>query len=166
MMKRIALIAIGSLLTCLIATDGWAQGMSSESFDKLKKLEGNWKGVKPDGEPVDVSYNITSGGSAIVETLMPEGEPDMVTVYHMDGEKLIMTHYCSAGNQPRMEVSSTNDGYLDFTFVDATNLKSKSEGHMQGLKIVFVDENHFNQAWTWSKDNEEMPSTFKYEREM
>jgi hypothetical protein len=165
-MKRIAMITLGVFVGCLVATNTWAQEMSSHNFDKLKKLEGEWQGVKPDGSKVTATYKVMSGGTAIIETMEPEGEPDMITVYHMDGDKLMLTHYCSAGNQPRMIASVTEGGNLDFRFKDATNLKDKSEGHMEGLKIVFTDDGHFNQVWTWSKSDEEMPTTFKYERIM
>lgn len=165
-MKQITLIILGTLLSCLFATESWSQGTATDNFERIKKLEGQWKGVKPDGKKVVVTYEIMSGGSAIVETLMPAAEPNMVTVYHLDGDKLMMTHYCSAGNQPRMVASNAEDGSLNFNFVGATNLKDKSEGHMQGLEVVFLDENHFNQVWIWSKENEEIPSTFEYERIM
>ncbi len=78
----------------------------------------------------------------------------------------MMTHYCSAGNQPRMKATVTEEGDMDFQFVDVTNLKSKSEGHMTGLRIDFVDENHFNQVWTWSKGDQTKPNTFKFERKV
>ncbi|MDR8393971.1 hypothetical protein NC796_22645 [Aliifodinibius sp. S!AR15-10] len=164
MKKRVVYIVFGILLGCLMVTDGWAQEMSSDNFEQLKKLEGEWIGVKPDGKKVEVSYKVMSRGSAIIETMIPEGEPSMVSVYHMNGDKLMMTHYCSAGNQPRMEVSAAEDGNLDFRFVDATNLSSSSQGHMTGLKVIFVDDNHFNQVWTWSEGDKEMPGTFEYER--
>lgn len=166
MKMRKSIIVMSVLLGCLMMTDGWAQEMSTDSFDELKKLEGEWKGTKPDGKSVTVTYKIMSGGSAMVETLRPGDESSMVTVYHRNGDKLMMTHYCSSGNQPRMIASNFGDGEIDFQFVDVSNLKSKSEGHMRGLKIIFEDENHFSQVWTWSESGKRMPATFKYERVM
>lgn len=163
-MRRLLIIILSTFFLCLMVSDGWAQEITSSNFEKLKQLEGKWKGTKPDGKTVKVSFEITSGGSAVVETMMPEGEPNMVSVYHMNAGKLMMTHYCSAGNQPRMEASVTADENIDFNFVDATNLENKFEGHMQGLKVIFVDENHFNQVWNWSEDGKETPSTFEYKK--
>ncbi len=138
--------------------------MNADHFDRLKKLEGNWEGVKPDGQAVEVTYKVMSDGSVLVETLKLAGEPNMVTVYHKNGNKLMMTHYCSAGNQPRMQASILDDGNLGFQLLDVTNLKDKSEGHMKKLKVVFVDDNHFNQVWTWSEKGKMMANTFTFER--
>ncbi len=75
MKKRIGYMLLGVLLGCLMATDGMAQKASSSDFDKLKKLEGEWQGVKSDGSTVEVSYKLMSNGSAIVETLTSAEEP-------------------------------------------------------------------------------------------
>ncbi|MGD8427919.1 MAG: hypothetical protein PVH63_09815 [Balneolaceae bacterium] len=163
MKKQYLIIAIWILVGSIIASEGWAQKSVSGEFNKLKKLEGDWKGLQPDGKRVEVNYKVMSNGSVVVETLMPENEPSMVTVYHMDGNKLMMTHYCSAGNQPRM-VAKAMESEIDFRFVDATNLENKSEGHMTGLKFIFIDDNHFNQVWTWSENGKGKPGTFEFER--
>ena len=161
-MRRYISFLMICVVACFLATDLWAQ--SSHAFDKLKTLEGNWKGMN-NGQPVEISYELMSGGSALVETLMPKDEPTMVTVYHLDGDKLMMTHYCSAGNQPRMVADiSSDDNELNFEFVEVTNLKDDSDGHMIGLKIIFDDQDHFQQVWTWSKDDKQTPGNFEFER--
>lgn len=162
-MRRYIFAIMIFTVACFLATDLLAQ--SNNVFEKLKALEGDWKDMR-DGHPVEINYKVMSGGSAMVETLMPKGEPNMVTVYHLDGDKLMMTHYCSAGNQPRMlaDVSSGEADELNFEFIEATNLKSSTEGYMVGLKIVFDDRDHFKQVWTWSQDGKEMPSNFEFER--
>ena len=163
MKKRFEYIVLG-LLIGFLTTDGWAQRMDSSDFEKLARLEGEWTGKKPDGKTVEISYKLVSNGSALVETLSSEDEPLMVTVYHKNGDKLMMTHYCSAGNQPRMEASILDDGNLNFELLDVTNLQDESDGHMKKMKVVFVDENHFNQVWTWSENGKMMSNTFTYER--
>lgn len=163
MKTQIIVIMIGVLLGCLMTTDGWAQKKSPDNFEMLKKLEGEWTGVRSDGKTVETSYKIMSNGSAVVETMIPEGEPSMITVYHLNGDELMLTHYCSAGNQPRMKASMSS-GEINFKFVDVTNLKSESTGHMKKLNLVFVDEQHLNQVWTWSEGDQEMSEVFEYER--
>jgi hypothetical protein len=121
-------------------------------FEKFKALAGEWEGQRSDGETVKVSYQVHSGGSAVVETLTELAEEvTMVTVYHMDGNDVRMTHYCSAQNQPRMKAAAVSPGarVVSFEFVDVTNLARPTDGHMQNLEITFVDRNHITQKWTW-----------------
>lgn len=101
-MNRLTSLSLIIVLVAGMLSSVMAQSMGSGNFDKLKSLEGKWEGTSPDGNAVEISYNLMSRGTALVEMLQPAAEPGMVTVYHMDGEKLMMTHYCSAGNQPRM----------------------------------------------------------------
>ena len=46
----------------------------------------------------------------------------MVTLYHPDGASLLMTYYCSMGNQPRMRSKGAGEGKLAFAYLDATNI--------------------------------------------
>lgn len=90
----------------------------------------------------------------------------MVSIFHLNGEKLMMTHYCFAGNQPRMHVAFKPGkiGELDFTFVDATNLYKPSDGHMRGLKFTFDDKDRLIQVWTWRENGKDLPATFSLTR--
>jgi hypothetical protein len=90
---------------------------------------------------------------------MPEGG-NMVTMYHPDGERLMVTHYCSIGNQPRLvEMPRPGDNDLVFSFFDVTNQpNTPNHGSMRGLKFHFQDKNHFTQEWTflWSDGRQEV----------
>ena len=104
------IVVVGTWLLALMmltANSAEAQGKGDTSFKNLKMLEGEWEGTNPAGIPVTVTYEVYSGGSAIMEKLQPQGEASMITVYHMDDGNLMMTHYCSAGNQPRMKGTVT-----------------------------------------------------------
>ena len=83
----------------------------------------------------------------------------MVTIYHLDGDSVILTHYCMADNQPRMRASglSADGKLLDFKFVDATNLAKPTDMHMHALKMTFVDTDHITQEWVHSADGKEEP---------
>src|SRR5262245_33835119 len=83
------------------ATERAAHDWAAAGFEKLKSLAGEWQAQGPHGL-TKVSYEIVSGGTAVMETIIPPQEPTMVTLYHRDGDQLMMTHYCSGGNQPRM----------------------------------------------------------------
>jgi hypothetical protein len=120
-------------------------------FERMKSLAGGWVGTNKHGKSVKVTYSVVSGGTAVMEKLdSPEGG-NMVTMYHPDGERLMVTHYCSIGNQPRMvEVPRPGDNDLVFSFFDVTNQpNTPNHGHMRGLKFHFQDKNHFIQEWTF-----------------
>ena len=163
MKQHISAIMI-CVVACFFATGVWAQ--SNSAFDKLKALEGDWEGVRYDDQAVELSYRLMSNGSALVETLKSANEPSMVTVYHLNGDKVMMTHYCSVGNQPRMVAngSSGSQNEINFEFLDVTNMKSSSDGHMVGLKFIFEDQDHFKQVWTWSEGDKQAPGTFEFKR--
>ena len=136
-------------------------------FEKFKALAGEWEGQRGDGQAVKVSYQVLSGDSAVVETLTELAEEvTMVTVYHMDGNDVRMTHYCSAQNQPRMKASSVsrNARVVSFEFIDVTNLAQPTDGHMQNLEITFKDRNHITQKWTWLENGRTTDSTFTLAR--
>lgn len=154
-------------LIMLTANGAEAQGKADKSFENLKMLEGVWEGINPAGNPVTVTYEVYSGGSAVMEKLQPQGEPSMLTVYNMDDGNLMMTHYCSAGNQPRMKgtVTGAEGNRIDFVFIDGTNLEAtQSNGYMQSMSIFFKDKDHIEQVWTFIKDGKDNPGTFKLTR--
>ena len=165
-MKRVSIVLICAV-TLLGAAGGAVAGEKSHpGWDRLKTLVGDWEGTYGEKEPVQVSYRLVSGGSALMETLHPGGkEPEMVTMYHMDNGKLMLTHYCSEANQPRMRAgAATGDASrLEFAFVDGTNI-SPASGHMKRLVVTFQDADHFEQRWTHAAKGEEHTGQFRFAR--
>jgi hypothetical protein len=120
-------------------------------FERFKLLVGEWVGKGPDkdGPELHVQYKMTAGGSAVVETLFPGTEHEMLTVIHPDGTDLLLTHYCHLGNQPQMKASGPVDGTkVEFKFVRATNLKSDKDRHMHEATYTFVDKDTLKSEWT------------------
>ena len=156
------------LLTLLILFSALAQAQSKAvpAFDKLKTLAGEWERKSSDGSGGKVTFRLASGGSAVIETMLPPNEPEMVSVYTRDGDSLLMTHYCSAGNQPRMraEVPAGDTKSLDFKFVDASNLKKPTDGHIHSLTMQFLDQDHVTMIWGWRQGDKEEALTLNLER--
>jgi hypothetical protein len=129
----------------------------SPGLEKFKQLAGEWvgkevSGLNP-GQEVRVIYKVTSAGSAVVETLLPGGEHEMVTVIHADGDDLALTHYCALGNQPHMKTKGKIDGdKFAFKFVGASNLKSEKEMHMHDVTYTFIDLDTLKTEWTHYDD--------------
>jgi len=159
---RIAL----SLGLLLAATAALSQTAAQKSYDQLKSLDGIWEGKNSKGEPLHVSFRDTAGGSALMSEIMGEGHHDMVSMIHLDGpNRLLMTHYCGAGNQPRMAATTSPDGKtITFDFFDATNLSTPDAGHMQRVVIALLDANHHTEDWTFNDHGKEMKELFDLRR--
>src|SRR5262245_57564746 len=77
---------------------------STATFTQMKSLVGEWEAVQ-DGVPIRETYTLTANGSALMAETRPANEPAMITMFTVDGDRLIATHYCVAGNQPQMVTS-------------------------------------------------------------
>jgi hypothetical protein len=165
-MKRTALAV--SMFTLLAAMAAFAQSSGQKSFDTMKSLTGNWEGKDSQGAAVEVSNRVTAGGSAVmseIKTNMHGKSEDMISMINMDGDRVLLTHYCSAGNQPRMQATLSPDGKsITFTFVDATNLASLDAPHMQSVTFNFIDANHHTEEWHFSMQGKEMVQRFDLQR--
>lgn len=121
---------------------------AQKAFDKLKTLAGSWEATM-DGKPVQVSLRVTSMGNALMHEMKQAGRPDdPITMFHLDGDRLLLNHYCDAGNQPRMVATVSPDGKtITFNFLDATNLLSSQVGHMQRVVFNLIDSDHHTENW-------------------
>jgi len=127
------------------------------SFERLKKLVGEWQQVDPKDDAskgkVMLRYRLTGGGTAVAETIFPDSDMEMLSVYYADGDKLVLTHYCCAGNQPRMAAKPGADkDELIFEFTGGSNLDAAKDGHIHNGKIRFVDADHLQSEWEFYTD--------------
>ena len=141
----------------------------SKDFEKMKDLVGTWVGKADMGkgmEQLRVTYELTSAGNAIVERFAAGKPHEMVTVYHDFNGKLVMTHYCSLGNQPNMELR--NPGETNMTFILSEKnpgLVSLNETHMHALTIAFDNKDSITHTWTlFDKGVRKSEVTVKLER--
>src|SRR2546427_10930019 len=65
------------------------------AFEQLGSLVGQWKGVHGNTE-IKLTYALTANGSTLMEECQPAGDASMITMFTVDGDHLIATHYCSA----------------------------------------------------------------------
>ena len=157
----------------LVLSLSGAVANDDDVMSKLTALEGEWILLDESGQETGVigsSFRLTAAGSALVELMFP-GNPDgheMVNMYHADGERVLMTHYCAAGNQPRLEVRATNDeNRLELGFESITNRSSPEADHMHQAEYVLQGEDRLTTHWYSMKDGqitEESPTTFKLKR--
>jgi len=157
-MRRISLFGLA-----LVLAMAWVHRAESNdvqgAFQKLQTLVGEWEGASADGRKAETTFREVANGSVLMEEfrfIEEEGDDasEMITMYHLDGDRLVLTHYCVAKNQPRMEGSwsAQDPERFVFSFLDATNLESTDEGHMHRAELELVGRDRFKTAWTFMKD--------------
>jgi hypothetical protein len=137
-------------------TDG-QKSDAQRSFDKLKTVAGSWEGrvtTVPqqsdiEGKLTHVSLRVTSMGNALVHEMTGTGRPDdPITMLYLDGDRLLLTHYCDAGNRPRMTGKMSPDGKtVEFDFLDVAG--GTEYGHMHHAVFTVIDANHHTEDWTY-----------------
>ena len=162
MMTRIFLVITALSAGALCAAqvpDNSGEG----ALARLRTLAGEWEGTftwtgaRKDTGAMNATYYLTGNNSAVVENLTMAGVPTMTSVYHLNGAELRMTHYCGAGNQPRLKAERIDpaQGMVDFSFVDATNLSSPSAPHVHGLELRFLDADHITLTFLFQSGSNE-----------
>jgi hypothetical protein len=147
---RIAL-ALATLLVGAPLAPAAPASPAAASLDRLKALAGEWVAAE-DSEMVKKGdlvsrYVVSAGGSAVVETVFPGSPHEMVTVYHLDGSDLVLTHYCMEGNQPRMRAKASGSR-LDFAFDGGANIDPKTTRHMNSAWLDIVGPDEIRNQWT------------------
>ena len=141
----------------LLSSMALAQSDAQKSFEKLKTLAGSWEGrvttIPPqaeiEGKSIHASLRATSMGNALMHEMTGAGRPDdPITMLYLDGDRLLLTHYCDAGNRPRMTGKMSPDGKtVEFDFLDVAG--STEYGHMHHAVFTFVDATHHIEDWTY-----------------
>jgi len=153
-MKRIAQLLSAWVAAMLLAGTAAAQTTKSNSsiaFERLTSLAGEWKGAQ-DGVDITLLYTLTADGSTLMEEFRPAKGPVMITMFTVDGDYLLATHYCAAGNQPSMSTKAVEDPQsksLVFSLVRVTGMKTPDDFHNTGLEVVIEDPDHLTQNWTY-----------------
>jgi len=160
--RSFSIWTVGAVASAVLwlALAGTAAGAASKpdnnadaAFAKLKGLVGNWEAGSQRGK-VSSSYELISNGTALVEHIRVPGEEEMLTVYHLDGNRLVLTHYCTAGNQPHMQAEAYDPSanQLVFNFVSGGNLGDLNKGHMHHVVLQFLSADAFSSKWTFQEN--------------
>lgn len=157
--KKSLVAAIGSVLFVgLVAVPQvQAQVDAKAVFETLKGLAGTWRGEGgAEGQkfPWIHEIRVSSNGTVVMETMGPGTEYEMINMYHLDGQELVLTHYCASGNQPTMKLDRAHAtaSTLPFLFTGGTNLDPAKDQHIHESKMVLLDANTFETNWTgWTE---------------
>lgn len=163
--------ALGFVLVVTATAALWADFKSpvaeNAAYNKMKTLVGSWEGTAfEDGKkiPTNARFRLVADGSALAGWLNEGTADEMVTMFHLDGDELLATHYCAAHNQPRMTLVPSGDpNRLVFKFKDGTNIKPGA-GYMHQVAIVLLDPDHHSEEWTFLMDGNEHVAKFDFRR--
>jgi hypothetical protein len=119
---------------------------AASAFAFLKTLAGEWERGSGDHEHGSssrgASFKVTAAGSSVVETLYAGQPTEMVSIFHMDGNQLLLTHYCALKNAPIMKFEkSDKPGVIKFAFHGGTNFDPKVDTHVHEGLFKIKDKN-------------------------
>ena len=164
-------ILLSAAVLMLLSTATFAQSDAQKSFDKMKTFAGSWEGALSgagpefDGKTMHVVLRVTSTGNAIMHEMTGlAGRPDdPITMFYVDADRLMLTHYCDAGNRPRMTGTASPDGKkVEFTFLDVAG--STDYGHMHHAVFTAIDADHHTEEWTFMVGDKPVHAHFDLHR--
>jgi hypothetical protein len=122
-----------------------AQSDAQKAFELMKTLAGSWEGSIM-GMSTQITIRVTSSGNAILHEATGQGRPDNpITMFYVDGDRLLLTHYCDSGNRPRMVGKTSPDGKtVEFDFLDVSG--STQRGMMNHMVFTMIDANHHSEG--------------------
>lgn len=147
-----------ALLLMSLSPSLLAQSDATKTFGKLKTLAGEWEGVihttppspEIEGKAMKVSLRVTSMGNVLMHEMTGAGRPDdPITMFYLASDQLELTHYCDAGNRPRM-IGKQSDDRKSVVFEFADVAGPLKYGHMHNVVMSYgADENHHSEDWTF-----------------
>lgn len=137
-----------------------AESPAEKAFAQLKAMAGIWEGKDTSsGRNIRLEYRVIANGSTVMSISDYDAHPNdqMVTMFHLDKGKLLLTHYCVARNQPRLEATKISDDgkAVEFKFKDGTGMKDVNTGHMHSVKMWFLGPNDYKDQWSFYQNGKE-----------
>ncbi len=127
-----------------------ADELASAKLERLKGMQGEWTFLGSTEMPQggQVRYTTVSGGHAVMEELFPGTEHSMVTMYHIERGRLVLSHYCSVGNQPKMACApGGSPDHLRFECVGGPSYDCKQDMHMHKAAFDFAADGTVEARW-------------------
>jgi len=139
-----------------------------QAFDRLKTLVGTWEATDRDNPAFKetVTYALTGRGTTLLERFeaSPAAVGHMLTAYHMDLDRLVLTHFCGAGNQPRMRLRAASDRQVAFEMYDITNLVDPKAYHSTAVEVTFAGEDRVEVTYRGVQAGREITQVFLLSR--
>ena len=135
---------------CTAGINPVLEPIPADYFTMLKSLEGKWAGTlertNGSSDSFNIEYSITSNGSALMEESFTGGI-EMLSIFNLQNDELLLTHYCGLKNRPVSRLESSKDGVFEFTTdAELSNLSLSKDMFVTSCKIDTMPENP-NQAY-------------------
>lgn len=161
-MKRMACLGLGLAAVVLVALPAQAEPNDREAalamFERFKALEGQWRAESTAGWSEITRYEVIARGSVVMSSTEFRDAPDrkMVTMFYVDGDRLVAVHYCEARNQPFLVATELDPaaGTVRFEFDHGGNLPDRDHGHMDSAVYQLPTDDDFSSRWSWFQDGE------------
>ena len=170
MTKFLALIMIGFMATGNVnapsatSVDEPAQLSDADAdFVRLAKLVGEWNNAEKPDSPLRIRFALTAGGTVLQESWMVGDRLHSLTIYHRDGDRLALTHYCPQGNQPTLAQTESGQS-IGFTFRSASDLDMATEGYLHDLSFDLSNPDRPIRREVYRSSNGDDPSVLVLER--
>lgn len=141
------------------------------AFELLAGMAGTWHGPATikGGEGLWATHEIRPvvNGDVVMETMTPASGHEMINMYHLDGEDLVLAHYCSGGHHPKMKLNleRSHAGELIFDFVSGSNFDPAVDKHIHDARITIIDDDQIASTWTaYDKGVKQYEATFDLAR--
>ena len=158
-MKRILMLSAIAVVVATTGSPATAEVDAAKVFEQLKDFAGLWKGT-PEGQGEEAEaeaaalaevvhrFEVSAAGTVVMETMMPGTDQEMINMYYLDGDDLVLTHYCAGGNQPRMrlDAATSSESNLVFDFDGGTNLEGASH-HIHSANLVLKEDGRMESRW-------------------
>lgn len=168
--RLIPLLALTAFFVAGLASAGDEKAAidARAAFEKLKALEGSWIASAPDAgdQTADHEIRVSAAGSVVMETMMAGTDHEMINMYHLDGDDLVVTHYCAGGNQPtmRLDLEKATATELPFVFTGGSNLDT-TDHHIHDAMLTLRDDGTVVSKWiSVAGDEEGTPIEFVLRR--
>lgn len=129
------------------------QSDANIAFDKLKTLAGSWQGTIM-GIPINITIRAASSGTTILyEGNTDKGPPDHeITMFYVEEDRLIATHYCDAGNRASFVGRMSPDGKaIELSFLNVAG--STKGGLVKRMKFTMIDADKHVAEFTFIMPN-------------
>jgi len=178
-MKRTTLLC-ATLLLIAGAGGAAAELTAADAFATLKGMAGSWHGT-PEAAGVELDaeaaaemagqvthvIEVSAAGTVVMETMAPGTEHEMINMYHLDGDDLVLTHYCAGGNQPtmRLDREASSAKRLIFDFTGGTNLDPDSDHFIHDMELGILGDGKVESIWnSWAGGAEAATMIFRLAR--
>ena len=136
----------------------------SQAFETLKTLLGDWQVTHDHGRISTVNYKMSCNNTVMVETWALKPGIDSLTLYHMDGDDFIATHYCPLGNQPRLLFTGLTGVKYKFKTQSITNLTNPTHDHCRAFDFEIIDGDTIKRNETYAEENIETTESGVFKR--